>query len=67
MEDLAKSRGDVIKGKAKSIAPDAVETDDKRIEADSFVIATGSMTRPLSMAGDMYAFPTFAADIPSMV
>ena len=31
--------------------PDAIEVDGKRIEADNFVIATGSITRPLSIPG----------------
>ncbi|TNF86515.1 MAG: NAD(P)/FAD-dependent oxidoreductase [Gammaproteobacteria bacterium] len=51
MEDTAKSRGDVYRGKARFVAADAIEVDGKRIEADNFVIATGSITRPLSVPG----------------
>jgi glutathione reductase (NADPH) len=51
MEDLARSRGTVYKGKAKFVAPNAIEVEGNRIEADHFVIATGSMTRPLSLPG----------------
>ncbi len=51
MEDTAKSRGTVYKGKAVFVDANAIEVDGKRIEADNFVIATGSMTRPLSIPG----------------
>lgn len=51
MEETASSRGDVFKGKARFVAADAIEVNGKRIEADSFVIATGSITRPLSIPG----------------
>jgi len=51
MEDTARSRGTVYKGKAKFVGPNSIEIDGQRIEADNFVIATGSMTRPLSIPG----------------
>lgn len=51
MEDTAKSRGDVYKGQAKFVATNAIEVNGERIEADNFVIATGSITRPLSLPG----------------
>jgi len=51
MEDTAKGRGTVYKGKAKFLGPNLVEVNGTKIEADNFVIATGSITRPLSMPG----------------
>ena len=51
MEDTAKSRGSIYKGKASFVGANAIEVNGKRIEADNFVIATGSMTRPLSLPG----------------
>jgi glutathione reductase (NADPH) len=51
MEDTAKGRGDVYKGKARFIGPNSIEVNGTRIEADNFVIATGSITRPLSLPG----------------
>ncbi len=51
MEDTAKSRGTVYKGKAVFVDTNAIEVNGKRIEADNFVIATGSRTRPLSIPG----------------
>jgi glutathione reductase (NADPH) len=51
MEDTAKGRGDIYKGKARFVGPNAIEVDGRRIEADNFVIATGSITRPLSIPG----------------
>jgi glutathione reductase (NADPH) len=51
MEETAKSRGDVYRGKARFVAADAIEVNGERIEADNFVIATGSITRPLSIPG----------------
>jgi glutathione reductase (NADPH) len=51
MEDTAKGRGDVYKGKARFVGANAIEVDGTRIEADNFVIATGSITRPLSIPG----------------
>ena len=41
MEDTAKSRGDVYKGKARFVGANAIEVDGTRIDADNFVIATG--------------------------
>ena len=54
MEDTAKSRGTVYKGKASFVDANAIEVNGTRIEADNFVIATGSMTRPLSIPGAEY-------------
>jgi glutathione reductase (NADPH) len=54
MEDTAKSRGTIYKGKASFVAANAIEVNGTRIEADNFVIATGSMTRPLSIPGAEY-------------
>lgn len=51
MEDTAKKRGAIYKGKARFVGPNAIEVNGTRIEADHFVIATGSITRPLSMPG----------------
>ena len=51
MEDTAKGRGDIYKGKAKFVADNAIEVNGERIEADNFVIATGSITRPLTLPG----------------
>jgi len=51
MEDTAKSRGAIYKGKAHFVGANAIELNGRRIEADNFVIATGSMTRPLSIPG----------------
>lgn len=51
MEDTARSRGDVYKGKAVFVDDQAIEVNGERIEADNFVIATGSITRPLSIPG----------------
>ena len=51
MEDTAKGRGDVYKGEAKFTGPNTIEVNGTQIEADNFVIATGSITRPLSLPG----------------
>jgi glutathione reductase (NADPH) len=51
MEDTAKSRGAIYKGKARFVGANAIEVNGRRIEADNFVIATGSITRPLSIPG----------------
>jgi glutathione reductase (NADPH) len=51
MEDLAKGRGTVYRGKARFVGPNQIEVDGKHIEADNFVIATGSITRPLPIPG----------------
>lgn len=51
MEETARSRGQVFRGKARFVAADAIEVNDERIEADNFVIATGSITRPLAIPG----------------
>ncbi len=51
MEDTAKGRGDIYQGKARFVGPNAIEVDGTRIEADNIVVATGSITRPLSIPG----------------
>lgn len=51
MEDTARGRGEVYKGKAVFVDDQAIEVNGVRIEADNFVIATGSITRPLSIPG----------------
>ena len=51
MQDTAQSRGDIFKGPARFVAARAIEVNGERIEADHFVIATGSITRPLSIPG----------------
>ena len=51
MEDTARSRGDVFRGRAKFVGANAIEVEGQRIEADNFVIATGSIARPLSIPG----------------
>ena len=51
MEETARSRGQVFKGKGHFVGSNAIEVDGVRIEADNFVIATGSITRPLSIPG----------------
>ena len=51
MEDTAKGRGKVYKGKAKFTSLNTIEVNGEQIEADNFVIATGSITRPLSLPG----------------
>jgi len=54
MEDLAGSRGQVYKGQARFVGPNTVEVNGKQLEADNIVIATGSITRPLSIPGAEY-------------
>jgi glutathione reductase (NADPH) len=51
MEETARSRGKVYKGKARFVGSNAIEVDGERLEADNIVIATGSITRPLSIPG----------------
>ncbi len=51
MEETAKSRGDVYHGHARFVDRNTIEVDGQPIEADNFVIATGSVTRPLSIPG----------------
>ncbi|MCP4333853.1 MAG: hypothetical protein GY785_14445 [Gammaproteobacteria bacterium] len=51
MEETARSRGEVYKGKARFVGSNAIEVDGVRLEADNIVIATGSITRPLSIPG----------------
>jgi glutathione reductase (NADPH) len=56
MEDTANKRGTVYKGSARFSSPNSIEVSTEtgqviQIEADSFVIATGSITRPLTIPG----------------
>lgn len=51
MAGLAAKRGQVFRGSAKFVGPNAVEVDGKRLEADHIVIATGSTPRPLPIPG----------------
>ena len=51
MEDVASNRGDVFKGHAKFVGPNAVEVDGTVIEGDNIVIATGSKPRDLPIPG----------------
>jgi len=51
MEETARSRGKVFKGKARFVGSNAIEVDGELLEADNIVIATGSITRPLSIPG----------------
>jgi len=51
MQDTAEGRGKVYKGKARFVGPNTVEVGGLQIKADNFIIATGSITRPLSMPG----------------
>ncbi|MFQ5565315.1 MAG: dihydrolipoyl dehydrogenase family protein [Paracoccaceae bacterium] len=51
MAGLAAKRGEVFRGSAKFVGPNAVEVDGKRLEADNIVIATGSTPRPLPIPG----------------
>jgi len=54
MKETAEGRGTVYTGMAKFLGPNLVEVNGTKIEADNFVIATGSITRPLSMPGAEY-------------
>ena len=51
MESSAKKRGDVFKGTAKFVGPNAVEVDATVLEGENIVIATGSKPRPLPIPG----------------
>ena len=51
MEATAGKRGDVFKGTAKFVAPNAVEVDGNVLEGENIVIATGSKPRPLPIPG----------------
>ena len=51
MEDTAKSRGTVYKGQAKFVGSNTVDVNGELLEADNIVVATGSITRPLSIPG----------------
>ncbi len=51
MAGLAAKRGQVFRGSAKFVGPNAVEVNGQRLEADNIVIATGSTPRPLPIPG----------------
>jgi glutathione reductase (NADPH) len=51
MAGVAAKRGQVFRGTAKFVGPNAVEVDGQRLEADNIVIATGSTPRPLPIPG----------------
>jgi glutathione reductase (NADPH) len=51
MEGLAGKRGDVFKGSARFVGPNAVAVDDTVLEGENIVIATGSKPRPLPIPG----------------
>ncbi len=51
LESSAGKRGDVFKGTAKFVGPNAVEVDGTVLEGENIVIATGSKPRPLPIPG----------------
>lgn len=51
LEGLAQKRGDVYRGHARFVAPNAVSVDGKILEGEHIVIATGSKPRPLAIHG----------------
>ncbi len=51
MAGLAEKRGDVFRGTAKFVGPNAVEVDGTVLEGENIVIATGSKPRPLPIPG----------------
>ena len=51
MAGLADKRGDVFRGHARFIGPNAITVNDSVLEAEDIVIATGSKPRPLPIAG----------------
>ena len=51
MAGLAEKRGDVFRGTAKFVGPNAVEVNGTVLEGENIVIATGSKPRPLPTPG----------------
>ena len=51
MAGVAEKRGDVFRGSAKFVGPNAVEVDGTVLEGENIVIATGSKPRPLPIPG----------------
>jgi len=51
LEGLARRRGDVYRGHARFVGPNAVAVGDEILEAKHIVIATGSKPRPLPIPG----------------
>jgi glutathione reductase (NADPH) len=50
-ESLSKKGVELIRGKARFVSPDAIEVDGRQLEAEGFVIATGSTPRLLRFPG----------------
>jgi glutathione reductase (NADPH) len=50
-KSLSKKGVELIRGKASFVSPDAIEVDGRQLEAEGFVIATGSTPRRLSFPG----------------
>lgn len=51
LEELARKRGDVLRGHGRFVGPKAVAVGDAVVEAEHIVIATGSKPRPLPIRG----------------
>ncbi len=51
MAGVAEKRGDVFRGSAKFVGPNAVEVNGTVLHGDNIVIATGSKPRPLAIPG----------------
>jgi glutathione reductase (NADPH) len=51
MAGLAEKRGDVFRGEAKFVGPNAIEVAGQLLEGEHIVIATGSTPRPLPIPG----------------
>ncbi len=51
MEQLARKRGEVYKGRARFTGPNTVQVGESTLEAEHIVIATGSRPRPLTIPG----------------
>lgn len=51
MAELAAKRGEVFRGAARFVGPNAVEVGGTRLEGEHIVIATGSKPRPLPIPG----------------
>jgi glutathione reductase (NADPH) len=49
MLDVAERRGDVFRGEARFVGPNSVEVEDRVIQGDNIVIATGSKPRQLQI------------------
>ncbi|MFO0748225.1 MAG: NAD(P)/FAD-dependent oxidoreductase [Myxococcota bacterium] len=49
--DLARRGIELVRGDGRFVAPDAIAVGERRLDADAFVVATGSTPRPLTMPG----------------